>query len=132
MNTIALDSIYESKFVGYAGVESETWKAFQDLKNSATEKELELLCEHANPAVRCYAFQALVERGYKDCYQMVASHLADTVRIMRRNGCLGLGTTVSQFYLDVVTPDFITQLGTKLSEVELEDLKKTREGYFNR
>src|SRR5688572_29738618 len=52
--------------------------------------------------VRCYAFQALVERNTNDVFSIALYHLSDTTTIHTLFGCLGGSQKAGDFFLQTV------------------------------
>ena len=105
--SLAKEDMYMSSAVGFAGTQPEQWDRYLELKNTATEAELEILTNHTNPAVRCYAFQALAERGGKQTFTILLQHLKDTVQVRTLQGCIGSSEQVGDFFLDMASPPYI-------------------------
>jgi len=95
VEAIANNNKYESMQVGFAGSLSDQFKNYQRLLRFATDKDLLLLIRHKNPAVRVYAFKALLRINRKlssSTYHMIK---ADTTMIFTLNGCIGGQSTVA-------------------------------------
>lgn len=66
--------------MGRKPIPSSQFARFVYLCDSATTDELILLTEHKSSVVRCYAFDALSERGLSNFIQLLQSHIDDTSR----------------------------------------------------
>ncbi len=104
---ISKDNILKSSSVGYEGVKTDQWKRFAKLKKVATDNELILLTEHSNSVVRCYSFQALATRKNIDVFPILLKHLNDTARVNTFQGCIISMQMTGDYFLDVVTPDYV-------------------------
>src|SRR5687768_2903466 len=65
-NEIAKDNVLKGSAVGIAGEKPEQWKRYEELKSWTTEADLIALTNDTNAVLRCYAFQALAEKGTTD------------------------------------------------------------------
>ena len=52
---------YDSEYVGEAGEKSDTYRAYEVLRDEASAKRLVALTDDRSPVVRCYAVRALAE-----------------------------------------------------------------------
>jgi hypothetical protein len=52
----------ESSHIGVAGIASQVYVHYEQLKKWATQSQLEQLCLHPSPSVRVYAYHALKSR----------------------------------------------------------------------
>lgn len=117
-DSIAADNQYKSSGVGYGGVRTSQWERFVTLKDIATNEELRQLTNHTNSVVRCYSFQALAERQDSMTFSILLNHLKDNEYISTFRGCIVSGTTVGDFFVNVVTPRYISNSAYKLTESE--------------
>lgn len=115
VSKIAQDNMYKSSAIGYGGARPEQWDRFEKLKQNATDQELITLTDHKNPAVRSYAFQALAERNSNSIFEILLNHLTDTAQLQTFQGCIVSSQTVGDFFLDVVTPPYISPTAYKLN-----------------
>lgn len=117
--------------VGYSGMRPEQYDNFEKLRKVATPKELQLLSNHPNPVVRCYAFQALtlvdkLETSI-DLFKIVKEHLEDSEKVDTQFGCIGSNMAVSDFFLsralkkDYETDVYMYELDS-LQEKEINNL----------
>jgi len=121
-DSIAADNQYKSSGVGYGGVRTSQWERFVTLKDIATNEELQLLTDHTNSVVRCYSFQALAERHDSTTFSILLNHLKDNEYVSTFQGCIMSGTTVGDFFVNVVTPNYISLSAYKLTEFERQTL----------
>jgi hypothetical protein len=86
-DAIAEDNVLKSAGVGITGTRTQQWDRYESLRSKSSIKELIALCENNNAVVRCYAFQALIERRYKNFLPILIKHLSDTTSVMTFSGC---------------------------------------------
>ena len=116
VDSMAKDNMLKSSAVGYSGVRTKQWDNFEKLKKTATNKELMYLTTHKNEVVRCYSFQALAARKDKDIFPILLEHINDTAQVTTFQGCVISSQTVGDYFLDVVTPQYIDNDLYKLSQ----------------
>jgi hypothetical protein len=104
---IAKDNVLKSEGVGFAGVRTEQWDRHEKLIKDATNSELLALTDNSNAVVRCYAFQALATRKEVDIFPVLLKHLSDTSNIQTFFGCIRSSQTAGDYFLEVVTPQYI-------------------------
>jgi hypothetical protein len=114
-NGIAKDNVLKSAGVGYGGVRTDQWERFEKLKKEATDEELKELTENKNPVVRCYSFQAIATRKSIDVFPILLKHLNDTARIETFQGCIVSSQVAGDYFLGVVTPEYIDLDAYKLT-----------------
>ena len=93
----------ETSTIGFAGLPSSLWAEYNMLVEKATHEELLLLLQHKNPAVRCYAFQALVVLKDKNLRSLAENFNNDTASVMIIMGCVISKITVQQFCHDIIS-----------------------------
>jgi len=118
VDKIAEDNMYKSSAVGYAGERTKQWDRFIELSEKATDEDLIILTDHKSPAVKCYSFQALAERNNPKTFEILLNHLKDNDTIETFHGCLMSSQLVGDFFLDVVTPNYISFEAYKLNDVQ--------------
>jgi hypothetical protein len=96
---IAAENVLMGVAVGIAAVRPEQWDRYEKLAKLATDEELMALTNDTNAVVRCYAFQALLERRHIDPFHVLLLHLSDTANVHTRYGCIGNIQKVGDFYL---------------------------------
>jgi hypothetical protein len=97
---LAIDNRIEGEYLGLTGVKSEKFKAFTRLKQLADEQTLIDLTKHHSPAVRGYAYWALVEQNSNKTYKILRKHKRDKEKIYWANGCLG-GEEQLRFFMNM-------------------------------
>ena len=118
VNSIEKGNRVESSHIGYAGSPSSQWKRYEQLKKIATSDQLVALTEHKNPAVRCYAFQALAASHSDKTFEVLLKHLNDTTVVETQFGCIVTEILTGDYFIDVLTPDYIETDVYKLNTTE--------------
>jgi hypothetical protein len=77
----------DGPFTGYTLTESASWKAYVQLRDSASVDELRALLDHPEPAVRVYAFWAWSHRDGGVRASDVIERLEDAALVTRYEGC---------------------------------------------
>lgn len=121
VKNISKVNVVDAEFIGIAGTKSEQYKNFEQLKTSTT-KELLMLTNHPNGAVRCYAFWALGSRPNIDIFKIVKDHFNDNEMIEYQSGCVGHFEKVGDFFISLVTPNYIDLDIKKINESQRKDL----------
>jgi len=121
-DSIAADNQYKSSGVGYAGARTSQWERFLTLKDIAKNEELRQLTNHTNSVVRCYSFQALAERHDSMTFSILLDHLKDNDYVSTFQGCIMSRTTVGDFFVNVVSPQYISLSAYKLTDSERQKL----------
>jgi hypothetical protein len=81
----------DASFVGEGGDRSETYAAYERLRDHATRERLLALTSHKSPVVRCYAVQALSERHPDiDLLPVLLAHVEDLEEVETQVGCIGM------------------------------------------
>lgn len=93
----------ESSAINYGGTPSSQWQKFERLEELATVEQLVALTDHANAAVRCYAFQALAGKNSDRVFEVLSKHLTDTELVDTQMGCIGSSTRVGDYFVELVT-----------------------------
>jgi hypothetical protein len=119
---IELKNRVEAQSIGIANKPSKQWNKYEQLEKTATEEQLIALTDHKNSVVRCYAFQALAARNSSCVFNVLLKHLHDTTTVSTLNGDMGCDMYVGDYFIEVVTPDFISNKLYKLSKKERETL----------
>lgn len=97
---IAKNNILAGSAVGYSGVRPEQYSDFEKLKKIANQKELIQLTDHPNGVVRCYAFNALLEKADSETiHQIILSHLKDTSSVETFYGCIVSKSMVGDIFI---------------------------------
>jgi phosphoglycolate phosphatase-like HAD superfamily hydrolase len=108
----------ESSHIGYGGSPSSQWDKYEQLKKVATNDQLISLTDHKNSAVRCYAFQALAAKRSDKIFTVLINHLNDTSIVHTQNGCIGMSQLTGDYFVDVVTLNYIEIDSYKLNPAE--------------
>lgn len=108
--------------VGYAGVRPEQYDYFIQLQNKATKDELVELTNHPNGVVRCYSIWALSHDTTYNLFPIVRRHIRDDKLINTQFGCIGSREKVGDFFISLVTPEYVDLDSRKLNNVEFEQL----------
>ncbi|NCT18998.1 MAG: hypothetical protein GW771_12285 [Flavobacteriia bacterium] len=119
---IAKDNMLKSAGVGIAGARTDQWDRYIALKTKATNEELINLTDSENGVVRCYSFQALATRKNINLLPILIKHLTDTTTITTFQGCIISDQMVGDYFLDVVTPQYIDLDAYKLTENERQQV----------
>lgn len=112
----------ESSHIGEGGSPSSQWDKYEQLKKVATIDQLVALTYHKNSAVRCYAFQALATKRSDKIFSVLLKHLKDTSRVYTQSGCIGMTQLVGDYFVEVVTPNYIEVDIYKLNQTEKKTL----------
>ncbi|MEZ4320401.1 MAG: hypothetical protein R3F61_23175 [Myxococcota bacterium] len=78
----------DSQYTSIDGEESPGWKAFVELRDTASSDRLRWLLHHTSPVVRAYAFRALVARSEATPEDLI-ERLDDRAIVRTRSGCVG-------------------------------------------
>lgn len=78
----------QSKHIGYAGVESDNYKNFLDLKRIATVNDLVRLTDNKNSVVVCYSAMALADKSYFDLKTIFVKFLNKDIKVSTFSGCI--------------------------------------------
>ena len=89
IDVIAQDGGVDGGVIGYDGGKSEQYKRYEWMKSKLSDSSLHQLTDHQSPAVRVYAFFALVERKYPLLKEIVNNHKNDSAVFMSNSGCTG-------------------------------------------
>lgn len=105
-----------------SGERPKQWDNFEELEQNATKDELTELTNHPNGVVRSYAFWALTHRKNIDLLSIVKNHLNDTELVETQFGCIGGREMVGDFFIQVMTPQYIDLNSEKMNSKELAEL----------
>ena len=112
----------ESSNIGYGGSPSKQWDKYKQIKKIATIDQLVALTDHKNSAVRCYAFQALATKCSDKVFAVLLKHLNDTSAVETLSGCIGMTQLTGDYFVDVVTPNYVEIDIYKLNKAEKKTL----------
>ena len=96
-----------SQAIGYGGTPTEQYERFRVLKQKASIKQLKALTDHENPVVRCYAFWGLSDRQADGLFEILKDRIDDNAEVSRTFGCVGSKVSVVDFYIELLTRDFL-------------------------
>ena len=99
ISEMADDNMYKSASIGYGAAKTKQWARFVELKKIATADDLISLTNEESPAVRCYAFQALVEMQNVKAFDILLEHLADNEEIQSFEGMVVKKQKTGDFFL---------------------------------
>jgi hypothetical protein len=94
--------MHEGMYVGSSNKISHQWRSYVALRSRFSEDELVELCEHTNPIVRTYAFEALTDKCSAKAYDVLLKHLSDTAWFTCSMGCFIQGCSVTDNMLFAV------------------------------
>lgn len=118
VNKLETGNRVEDAYIGFGGAPSEQFALYEQLKELATEEQLMSLTNHANPAVRCYAFQALAAKQAKNLFPILLEHMNDTALVVTQSGCIVMNMQTCNYFMDVVTPNHVSDNLYKLNSTE--------------
>ncbi len=110
-----------AEYIGESLTKSKQFENFEKLKTATTE-ELLILTNHPNGIVRCYSFWALGFRSNIDLFEIVKNHLNDNEEVEYQSGCLISSEKVGDFFISLVTPNYIDLDVKKLNELQRKNL----------
>lgn len=108
--------------VGIGGMRPKQWDNFEELQKSATKEELIALTNHPNGVVRSYSFWALSYNENVNLFGIVKEHLNDDELISTLFGCIGGQEKVGDFFIQVMTPQYIDLDSDKMDSKEIKEL----------
>ncbi len=106
----------ESSHIGYEGSSSSQWEKYEQLKREATIDQLIALTDYRSSVVSSYAFQALATKNSDKVFPILLKHLNDTTKIVSQSGCIRETSLMADYYIDVVTSDYIEADTYKLNQ----------------
>ncbi len=116
VNELMSSAVYSS------GMQPKQWDNFEELKEIVTKEELIELTNHPNGVVRSYAFWALTLEKNVDLLPIVKNHLNDNELVETQFGCIGGQEMVGDFFIQVMTPQYIDLESEKMNSKELAEL----------
>jgi hypothetical protein len=111
-----------SSAVYYSGTRPKQWDNFEELKSIASKEELIELTNHPNGVVRSYSFWALSLLKNVDLFSIVKSHLNDYELINTQFGCIGGQEMVGDFFIQIMTQQYIDLDSDKMNSKEIQEL----------
>jgi len=104
------------------GTRPEQWDNFEELEETASKKELTELTNHPNGVVRTYSFWALSHRKVIDLFSILKNHLDDNELINTQFGCIGSQEMVGDFFIKIMTPQYVDLDSDKMDSKQLAEL----------
>ena len=99
---MAQHNIYESKTIGFTGLQSKQYQRFQQLLSIATTDQLiDLATNHHNAVVRLYSFQALHQKKITIPEKLSAQFENDKTMIDVYRGCVRETKSISNIAFTV-------------------------------
>ena len=108
--------------VYYAGIRPAQYDNFTEMQKRATQEELVELTNHPSGVVRCYAFWALTYKSSANLLPIVITHISDTESVNTQFGCIGSREKVGDFFINLVTPQYVDLKSKKLTPAEYDYL----------
>lgn len=78
----------QSAHIGAAGIESDNYKNYLELKRIATTDDLLNLTDNQNAVVACYASMALADKSYPDLRTVFLKFLSHDRKVSTLSGCI--------------------------------------------
>lgn len=100
--------------VGNAGVRPKQFDNFTELQRTATKFELQELTNHPNGVVRCYSFWALTYDTSINLLPIIIKHIPDDENVSTMFGCIISEEKVGDFFISLVTPQYVDLNSKKL------------------
>jgi len=122
VSKIAKNNELMGSAVYYAGIRPAQYDNFAELQNRATQEELLELTNHPNGVVRCYSFWALTYKPSANLLPIVLAHIVDTASVNTQFGCIGSREKVGDFFINLVTPQYVDLNSKKLTTAEYDYL----------
>jgi hypothetical protein len=108
--------------VGNAGTRPKQFDNFTDLQSIAQQNELIELTNHPNGVVRCYSFWALTYDTSVNLLPILIKHIIDDENVTTMFGCIVSGEKVGDFFISLVTPQYVDLNSKKLTNSQFEYL----------
>jgi hypothetical protein len=98
VNRIAQDGTVKGEQVTRIGYIPDQYLRFDSLKRISTTEDLVFLTNNFSPAVKIYAFQALLDNhNWRKAFEVFQTHARDTTAFFHLFGCVGGIHTVGYF-----------------------------------
>lgn len=104
--------------VGNDGIRPKQFDNFTELQKVATNGELQELTNHPNGVVRCYSFWALTYDTSVNLLPIIIKHIPDDENVNTMFGCIVSVEKVGDFFISLVTPQFVDLDSKKLTPNE--------------
>lgn len=116
VNELMSSAVYAS------GTKPKQWYNFEELQKVSNKEELIELTNHPNGVVRSYSFWALSYNQEVDLFSIVKKHLNDDEMINTQFGCTGGQEMVGDFFIKIITPQYIDLDSDKMDTKEIREL----------
>ena len=113
---------FHSSGTGFGGLKSDQYERFEQLAKVATDDELEYLLGHYSPAVRLYAFQALIEKPQTAPLKFLDKLTYKLAEIETLEGCKGGRWQVEDKAASLLINRYYDQDGDSLTVISLTKL----------
>lgn len=108
--------------VGNAGIRPKQFDNFTELQTKATKIELQELTNYPNGVVRCYSFWALTYDTSFNLLPIIIKHIPDEENVSTTFGCVESSEKVGDFFIKLVTPQYVDLSSKKLTPDEFDYL----------
>lgn len=115
---IEKENMLMSSAVGAGGSRPKQFDNFTDLQKKATTFELQELTNHPNGVVRCYSFWALTYDTSISLLPIIIKHIPDEENVSTMFGCIVSSEKVGDFFISLVTPQYVDLNSKKLTSSE--------------
>ncbi len=125
VDSLMVFNVVHDDAIGYSGDESNVYLNFKKLMTLASDDELISLIDHDSASVRAYSFWALAKRKNIVVKNILDQHLNDSAKFFFMSGCTVGQEKINEFYLNLLTPDYLDISCIKLTpkEVEIKKIK---------
>lgn len=96
INTLGRSNTIKEQYVGFAGLTPNEYVLYEQMKEAATEYELNSLMKHYSPVVRVYAYRALIDNEMEINASYENFLYEDTTTVNWFSGCIYKTSTVQQ------------------------------------
>ena len=95
----------DDEAIGYAGIKSAAYRAYERLRDAATAAELIVWVGDDSPMLRCYAFRALVEKHPDVALgPLLLPQLGDRSKVTTMRGCMRAERYATDVLLELAAP----------------------------
>jgi hypothetical protein len=95
---------------------SPQWSRYLQLLKKSNIEELRILTDHRNEVVRCYAYQALIDREDAQVFDIMLQHLYDTAYVTLQYSDIKVEERVGDFFLLRLRPWIYEGAGSSINE----------------
>lgn len=122
ISKIEKENMLMGSAVGNGGTRPKQFDNFTELQKVATKDELQELTSHPNGVVRCYSFWALTYDSSINLLPIIIKHIPDEENVSTMFGCIVSGEKVGDFFISLVTPQYVDLNSKKLTPDEFNYL----------